>query len=249
MQQEALRALVRRAVARAMARDETARPAGVHVDVVVPEAKPDGPRGPALVTVECLAETQDGGSFAVPAGATVTPLAREEAWRRGIRLGTSAAPEGDGPWTVAVGCDHGGFASKAVVLAAVREAGHRPVDLGCFDETPVDYPDVAAEVARGVADGRFQVGVMIDGAGIGSAMAANKVAGVRAANCWDEKTASNAREHNYANVLTLGGRMLDERTLDRVVRTFLKTPWGAARHGRRVTKIMDLEPRNHAASR
>ena len=107
----------------------------------------------------------------------------------------------------------------------------------------VDYSDFVVIVARGVADGNFHVGIMIDGAGIGSAMAANKIAGVCVANCWNEVSVKNAREHNYANVLTLGGRMLDDATLDRIVRTFLRTPYGAARHGCRVDKITALETR------
>ena len=91
--------------------------------------------------------------------------------------------------------------------------------------------------------GRCDLGVVIDGAGIGSAMAANKVPGVRAAMCYDEQTARNAREHNYANVLSLGGRMLSEATIFAVVRAFLGTPEGAARHGRRVDKITGIERR------
>lgn len=252
MQSETLRILVRRAVAKARERDNSPRAAGVYVDLKLATQPDNRAQGAPLVTVECLREIPRGGTFVVPAGATITALAEEEAWRRNITLANSSAAratDAGGAWMVAVGADHGGFASKALVMSIIREAGHRPVDIGTFDETPVDYPDVAALVARGVAEGRFKVGVMIDGAGIGSAMAANKIAGVRAANCWNEQTAKNAREHNYANVLTLGGRMLDEATIDKIVRTFLKTPWGAERHGRRVDKITALEPRSSATIR
>lgn len=240
MHSEALRNLVHRAIAAARG-GPAARVAGVHVDVADAPA-PRAAKGRRVVTAQCLQGIPSGGTYLVPPGARVTDLAREEAWSRSITLSTHVT-ETSGAWRVAVASDHGGYASKSVVMAAVREAGHQPIDLGPHDETPVDYPDFAATVARGVADGNFHVGIMIDGAGIGSAMAANKIAGVRAANCWNEASAKNAREHNYANVLTLGGRMLDDATLDRIVRTFLRTPYGAARHGRRVDKITALETR------
>ncbi|MEX1024995.1 MAG: RpiB/LacA/LacB family sugar-phosphate isomerase [Planctomycetota bacterium] len=241
MSPEDLRSLVRRAVARATSSPAIPRTAGVHVDLTPPPARERRRPGPPLVTVECLARVPEGGAFPVPAGAVVTPAARDEAWRRRIRLG--GTPAAAGPWRVAVGADHGGFAKKHVVLAAVREAGHEPIDLGTYDATPVDYPDIAATVARGVAEGRFSVGILLDGAGIGSAMAANKIDGALAANCYDERTAKNAREHNYANVLTLGARLLNDGALDRIVRAFLATPHGEARHGVRVDKIRALELR------
>ena len=100
---------------------------------------------------------------------------------------------------------------------------------------------MAAGVADAVARGEADAGIVIDGAGIGSAMAANKVAGVRAANCWNGATAKNAREHNYANVLTLGAKVITRDAAFEVVRTFLATPFGEERHGKRVKKIMDIE--------
>ena len=107
------------------------------------------------------------------------------------------------------------------------------LDLGTHDETAVDYPDFARAVAEAVAEGRADLGVCIDGAGIGSAMTANKVPGVRAANCWDVASARNAREHNYANVLTLGGRWLSPLGASEILAAFLSTPRGEERHGRR----------------
>jgi ribose 5-phosphate isomerase B len=107
----------------------------------------------------------------------------------------------------------------------------------------VDYPDFAHVVARLVASGACASGIVIDGAGIGSAMAANKVPGVRAANAHDTSMARNAREHNYANVLTLGARMIGEGLALEIVDIFLATPWGAERHGKRVAKITDIEQR------
>ena len=105
----------------------------------------------------------------------------------------------------------------------------------------MDYPDFAHVVARLVASGACASGIVIDGAGIGSAMAANKVPGVRAANAHDTSMARNAREHNYANVLTLGARMIGEGLALEIVDTFLATPWGAERHGKRVAKITAIE--------
>jgi len=258
----AIRAIARRAAGRALASPaRTLRPqvstspgrmGGTHVEIIDqrgddrpgPSSRETGQETIDLVQADCLAKIPDGGTLRIPIGTLVTPLAREEAWRRGIRLSEGGAqiPSGSaGPLNVAVGSDHGGFAMKGAVINWVREMGHRPVDLGCRDENPVDYPDYAGAVARSVAEGRCHVGICVDGAGIGSAMAANKVDGVRAANCWNAASAKNAREHNYANVLTLGGRMLKDTDAIEIVRTFLATPFGAERHGLRVDKIMAIE--------
>jgi ribose 5-phosphate isomerase B len=130
---------------------------------------------------------------------------------------------------------------KDAVLAALRDKGHAVEDLGTFGSEAVDYPDFAVAVARAVADGRADFGIMIDGAGIGSCMAANKVAGVRAAMCYDVTTAANAREHNDANVLTLGGTLIGTRLALEIVGTFLGTLFGGGRHERRVAKIRALD--------
>ncbi len=114
-------------------------------------------------------------------------------------------------------------------------------DCGTNSADAVDYPDFAHVVARLVAAGACDAGIVIDGAGIGSAMAANKVPGVRAANAHDTSMARNAREHNYANILTLGARMIGEGMALEIVDTFLATPWGAERHGKRVAKITHIE--------
>jgi ribose 5-phosphate isomerase B len=153
---------------------------------------------------------------------------------------TAAIP---GARTVAIGADHGGFALKAVLAKHLADAGFGVTDCGTTGTDAVDYPDFAHVVARLVASGACAAGIVIDGAGIGSAMAANKVPGVRAANAHDTSMARNAREHNYANVLTLGARMIGEGLALEIVDTFLATPWGAERHGKRVTKITDIEQR------
>ncbi|MEW5990017.1 MAG: ribose 5-phosphate isomerase B [Chloroflexota bacterium] len=158
---------------------------------------------------------------------------------------SSASPIGEpaasDPRTVALGADHGGFALKQAIAKALAEKGYAVTDCGTTSTEAVDYPDFAHVVARLVASGSCSVGIVIDGAGIGSAMAANKVPGVRAANAHDTSMARNAREHNFANVLTLGGRTIGEGLALEIVETFLATPWGAERHGRRVAKIRDIE--------
>jgi len=152
-------------------------------------------------------------------------------------------PAAAGPKTVAIGADHGGLALKSVLVKHLADNGFGVTDCGTNSPDAVDYPDFAHVVARLVASGACANGIVIDGAGIGSAMAANKVPGVRAANAHDTSMARNAREHNYANVLTLGARMIGEGLALEIVDTFLATPWGAERHGRRVAKITDIEQR------
>ncbi len=147
------------------------------------------------------------------------------------------------PYTVALGADHGGFELKGVLIHALAQREYRVLDCGAFSADAVDYPDIAYSVAKLVCDGAAWRGILIDGAGIGSAMAANKVPGVRAANCNDAKMANNAREHNDANVLTLGAKMMDANTALEIVKIFLTTNCTEARHQKRVGKIMEIEKR------
>ncbi len=198
--------------------------------------------GLVLVTAEDLSGHERGSSYRVPVGAQVTALAREEAWRRGIELKEGLAATG-GSLRVAIGADHGGFPIKEEVKGWLRELGHLPLDLGTHDQTAVDYPDFARAVAEAVASGRADFGVCVDGAGIGSSIAANKVPGVRAALCYDQQTARNAREHNFANVLSMGGPMIGAPMCRQVLEAFLSTPEGAPRHERRVDKIVGIEER------
>ncbi len=142
---------------------------------------------------------------------------------------------------VALGADHGGVALKDAIAARLRELGHDVTDVGTSGSTPVDYPDFAVAVARRVAAHQADVGIMVDGAGIGSCMAANKIPGVRAAMCYDVTTAQNAREHNDATVLTLGGGLLGARLALAIVETFLATPFAGGRHAPRVAKIDALD--------
>ena len=130
---------------------------------------------------------------------------------------------------------------KDAISARLRELGHEVIDVGTSGTQAVDYPDFAAAVARRVADAKADFGIMVDGAGIGSCMAANKIPGVRAAMCYDITTAINAREHNDARVLTLGGGLLGTRLALAIVEAFVATPFGGGRHAARVAKIDALD--------
>jgi ribose 5-phosphate isomerase B len=152
---------------------------------------------------------------------------------------TPAATNTSGP--VAVASDHGGFAFKQALVAHLREKGWDVRDLGPADESSCDYPDFAEKVARVVASGDAWRGIMVDGVGVGSAMAASKVPGVRAATCWDMFSVRNARSHNDANVLCLGGRVLGTANGFELARVFLDTAFEGGRHARRVDKIMAIE--------
>ena len=155
---------------------------------------------------------------------------------------SAAAPRPVSPRRVAVGADHGGFALKEILRRAIaEEMGWQVHDCGTHSDEAVDYPDFAAAVAREVASGRAARGIVVDAAGIGSTMAANKIAGVRCALCHDDATTKNAREHNDANVLALGARVVNRGAAVRLVRIFLTTEFAGGRHERRVKKIMALE--------
>lgn len=153
------------------------------------------------------------------------------------------APAAPAPKTIAIGADHGGVAMKTDLVKYLTELGCAVNDCGTFTSDLVDYPDIAYAVAKLVSDGAAARGIIIDGAGIGSAMVANKVPGVRAALCYDLSTARNAREHNDANVLTLGARLIGAGLARDVVKTFLETDCTEDRHKKRVAKIMDVEKR------
>jgi len=153
------------------------------------------------------------------------------------QVATLAPPER----TVAIGSDHGGFRLKEALKPLLESLGFAIRDVGVNEEKPADYPDIAHHVAKLVASGTALRGVIIDGAGIGSCMAANKVPGIRAALCYDKASAKNGREHNDSNVLTLGARLLTQTQAEDVLRTWLETPFAGGRHQERVQKIMDIE--------
>lgn len=199
-----------------------------------------------IIDAEAIAEATPGSTLDVPPNALVTPLARQAALERQVRLAPAQPrPQASGPAekTVAIGADHGGFALKEQLKPVVAGLGWEVVDCGTFSKDSVDYPDYAFAVARLVAEGRARWGIIVDGAGIGSCMVANKVPGVRAAMCYDQASAANSREHNHANVLTLGAGLIGPNLAQQIVKTWLETPFGPGRHAKRVEKITQIEQR------
>ena len=142
---------------------------------------------------------------------------------------------------VALGADHAGYEEKERLKPVLKELGIEFEDFGAVSTDSVDYPDFAAKVARKVADGEFDQGLLVCGSGTGMAIAANKVHGVRAAVAWNEETARLAREHNDANVLSLGARTTPESEIPKIVRAWFETKFAGGRHQRRVEKISELE--------
>ncbi|HSV31647.1 MAG TPA: ribose 5-phosphate isomerase B [Atribacteraceae bacterium] len=142
---------------------------------------------------------------------------------------------------VAIGSDHGGFAVKESLKKYMEGLGYRVYDVGTHGTESVDYPDFAVKVARKITSGECERGIMIDGAGIGSCMVCNKVKGIRAALCYDRKTVVNSREHNNANVLTLGGPLHPLDELCEMVKLWLETRFAGGRHWPRINKMMAVE--------
>jgi ribose 5-phosphate isomerase B len=142
---------------------------------------------------------------------------------------------------IAVACDHRGYEGKRKLMPILRQGGHEVVDFGCESTASVDYPDFAIPAAKAVGSGACDIGILLDGSGIGMSIAANKVRGCRAALVHDEVTAVRAREHNHCNVLCLGTDLLSEDQIKHVVAIFLTTPCGEGRHVRRVEKLKHFE--------
>ena len=179
-------------------------------------------------------QTMHGSSTqAAPAAASPTPRPQAPTVQVESKMNTGK--------TVALGADHGGFPLKETLKAHLSDQGYRVEDGGTYSAEAVDYPDFAYAVAKQVSNGEAWRGIIIDGAGIGSCMAANKVSGVRAAMCYDHATALNSREHNNANVLTLGAGLIGSSLARQIVDTWLRTEFGGGRHARRVDKIMAIE--------
>ena len=147
---------------------------------------------------------------------------------------------------IAIGADHAGFDMKIGLIQHLEALGHTVLDLGTDSRDPVDYPDFAEKVATRVAAKEADYGVLMCGTGLGVAMAANKVPGIRAATCNDTLSAHFARAHNNANVLALGGRLLDNATARKILDVWLATPFEGGRHGRRVEKIAAIDQKHHS---
>lgn len=200
----------------------------------------------AIVDAERVQNWPQGSDLTVTSAAIVTPLARQVAMERNIAFvsaDTQVVISAEVEKTIAIGADHGGYPLKEQLKPVIEKLGYTVVDCGTHNTDSVDYPDYAYAVARLVADGKAANGIVIDGAGIGSCMAANKVPGIRAALCYDQSTAVNSREHNYANILTLGAGLIGFNLAAQIVTTWLATPFGPDRHARRVAKITQIEQR------
>jgi len=267
MQEDEIRKLVRNAVQASLGsvpvsrRNEPQQAAATEKGSAARGTRRNALRGRALITETDLRNAAAGSEIVIPANALITPLARDLVRERHLSL----VPEEQSPLalppktapsaphairsgaspekTVSLGADHGGLAMKEDLKKCLQELGYTVLDCGTHSRDSVDYPDFAYAVARLVAEGRAARGIMVDGAGIGSCMAANKVPGVRAAMCYDMSTAVNSREHNDANVLTLGGGLVGVSLARQIVKAWLTTAFGGGRHARRVNKIMAIEKR------
>ena len=142
---------------------------------------------------------------------------------------------------IAIGCDHGGICLKETVIEVLNERGIEYEDFGTYDENSVDYPDYALKAAEAVSTGKCDKGVILCGTGIGISIAANKVKGIRAAVCHDEFTAEKCAEHNNANILAMGGRVVSKELARKMLEIYLDTPFGGGRHANRVAKITAIE--------
>jgi ribose 5-phosphate isomerase B len=195
-----------------------------------------------VITEDDVRGLEEGATLRIAEGARLTPLAADIVSERQIELVRRVPRSGSKTSRmVAVGADHGGFPMKEELKAFLASQGHRVHDFGTNSEAAVDYPDFAHAVARAVADGTAEVGIVIDGAGVGSAMTANKVPGVRAAACYSVEVARNSREHNGANVLTLGSKTINSAQMREIVGAWLATEITEERHRKRVSKIEAIE--------
>jgi ribose 5-phosphate isomerase B len=191
----------------------------------------------SLIAEDDIRVVPIGATLRISEKALVTPLAADLARERHIRLERVPETPIHDRRRIAVGADHGGFEMKEALKSFLSELGLICQDFGTHSTDPVDYPDFAHTVALAVSRRKCDLGIMIDGAGIGSCMVANKVPGVRAAMCYDEASARNSREHNGANVLTLGGKVISHEKMRDIVRVWLAAELTEDRHRRRVAKI------------
>src|SRR5690242_11775479 len=210
----------------------------------VPEAEPPNSgvtrdeSAKSVITEDDVRGLDDGAVLRIGEDARLTPLAADIIKDRNIQLVRRSSRRGSkASKLIAVGSDHGGFKMKEELKVLLGQLGHKVQDFGTDSEVAVDYPDFAHAVARSVADGSSDLGIIIDGAGVGSAMTANKVPGVRAAACYSVTVAKNSREHNGANVLTLGSKTISSAEMRDIVTAWLSTDLTEDRHRKRVAKI------------
>ncbi|MGB9178526.1 MAG: ribose 5-phosphate isomerase B [Pyrinomonadaceae bacterium] len=195
-----------------------------------------------VITEDDVRGLEEGARLRVAEGARLTPLAADIVRERRIELVRRVPRRGSHKVKmIAVGADHGGYAMKEELKNFLAELGQRVLDFGTNSEDAVDYPDFAHAVARAVAEHEADAGIIIDGAGVGSCMTANKVTGVRAAACYSVAVAKNSREHNDANVLTLGSKTINSAEMREIVKAWLSTEMTEERHRKRVAKIEAVE--------
>jgi ribose 5-phosphate isomerase B len=195
-----------------------------------------------VITEADVRGLERGARLRIAESARLTPLAADIVREQEIELVRRTPRRGSREHkSIAVGADHGGYPLKEELKTYLAELGHRIRDFGTNSTDAVDYPDFAHAVARAVSDGECDLGIVIDGAGVGSAMTANKVPGVRAAACYSVKVAVNSREHNDANVLTLGSATITPAEMREIVAAWLSTEIKEDRHRKRVAKIVAVE--------
>src|SRR6266550_3901200 len=195
-----------------------------------------------VITEDDVRDLAVGSVLRIAEGARLTPLAADIVSEKHIQIVRRVPRSGsDASKLIAVGADHGGFKMKEELKVFLTSLGHQVHDFGTNSEDAVDYPDLAYAVARSVAEGNSDLGIVIDGAGVGSAMTANKVPGVRAAACYSVSVARNSREHNGANVLTLGSKTITSAEMRDIVNAWLATEMTEDRHRKRVEKIEAIE--------
>jgi len=194
-----------------------------------------------VITEAEVLRVPEGGKLLLREGARLTPLAADQIRSRRITVRYRVDRSPGGLRLIAIGADHGGFEFKSRVAELLIDTGYQVRDFGTHSPEPVDYPDIAHAVARAVADASCDLGILLDGAGIGSCIVANKVPGIRAALCYDDLSARSSREHNFANVLTLGAKLQPLEMVLKIVTTWLASPEGGERHSRRVAGITAIE--------
>lgn len=244
-----VRALVRDVLSKTMPAEAEPEPAAKAIEpprnISPPQTSPAVTRDESakvVITEDDVRGLERGAVLRIAEAARLTPLAADIINERGIEIVRRASRSGSKQTkSIAVGADHGGYAMKEELKSFLSELGHRVHDFGTNSESAVDYPDFAHAVARAVSDHTADVGIVIDGAGVGSAMTANKVPGVRAAACYSVEVARNSREHNGANVLTLGSKTISNEQMRDIVRAWLATDLTEDRHRKRVGKIEAIE--------
>lgn len=174
----------------------------------------------------------------------LTPLALDRIRHSGLKVirgGNTISEQSDSRRRILIGSDHTGVRMKKIVVEFLKSKSYNVLDIGAYNEDPVDYPDIALNVAVRIVNKEFDLGILLDATGIPSAISANKVPGIRAATCYNEFSAKSSREHNDSNILVLGAKALGEETIKSIVDVWLKSSFLGDRHQRRLDKINTIE--------